>query len=259
MLYDAGNAVTAECLTGPSPVLGGFSDRKPVPRLAVAEVQAMPPGSRYGQERRFNFSALGITILIHAVIGLGLLGLNYRDPQEEEVRLVSVNLSPPPPPAAQKKPSPPKEQRPPAPTRPPLMQLSIQPPRPVPPPVVDPQPAPAPPAADVTPPAPPASPAPPSIINSTNLGTRMLSGTAPRYPVESRRNKEQGTVELLIILGVDGAVESISVSRSSSYSRLDSAALNAVRRWRWSPTIRDGKPVRVRGVVEIPFVLKGVE
>lgn len=84
----------------------------------------------------------------------------------------------------------------------------------------------------------------------------MISGGPPSYPVESRRKREQGIVELLLIVGLDGRVEDISVSRSSGFHRLDKAAMHAVRKWRWSPTLRDGVAARVRGIVEIPFVLQ---
>ncbi|MBJ7378314.1 energy transducer TonB, partial [Sphingobium sp.] len=46
------------------------------------------------------------------------------------------------------------------------------------------------------------------------------------------------------------------VSQSSGFARLDDAARDAVKGWRWKPTIRGGQPVRVRGVVEIPFILR---
>lgn len=85
----------------------------------------------------------------------------------------------------------------------------------------------------------------------------MIAGRPPRYPLESRRKREQGTVLLMLTLALDGSVESVAISRSSGFARLDDAALDAVRRWRWNPVIQDGEPVRVRGVVEIPFLLKG--
>ena len=84
----------------------------------------------------------------------------------------------------------------------------------------------------------------------------MIEATPPRYPQDSRRKHEQGTVVLAVLLGVDGRVAEISVSRSSGFERLDRAALAAVQRWRWSPVRRAGVPVMVRGLVEIPFVLK---
>ena len=53
-------------------------------------------------------------------------------------------------------------------------------------------------------------------------------------------------------------------SRSSSaigssirgFPRLDNAARDAVRGWRWKPVMRDGQAFRVKGVVEIPFILR---
>jgi protein TonB len=83
----------------------------------------------------------------------------------------------------------------------------------------------------------------------------MIEAVPPKYPYESRRLKEQGTVLLDVQLAANGAVERISVRNSSGFPRLDKAALEAVRRWRWSPTLRGGQPVAVRGVVEIPFAL----
>lgn len=85
----------------------------------------------------------------------------------------------------------------------------------------------------------------------------MISATPPRYPHESRRKREQGTVVLMVLLAVDGTVADVSISQSSGSARLDDAALKAVRRWRWSPTRRNGDPVMVRGLVEIPFILQG--
>ena len=60
---------------------------------------------------------------------------------------------------------------------------------------------------------------------------------------------------LLVDVTEEGRVSSIAVQRSSGYQRLDQAALRAVREWRWSPTLVDGRPAALRGLVRIPFVL----
>lgn len=223
---------------------------------AAPAVPATRP-ARYGEGRRFSTRALVITAALHVVAIAGLLTVQHHAAKHEEDRLVAVTLSlapPPPPPQAKQQP-----QTRPAPTTQPLPQIVI--PQiaatpaaidPVPQPVVQPGP-PTPPA----PPAPPAAPAAPSTVQGGDLGTRMVAGAPPRYPVESRRHKEQGTVVLALILGLDGAVEQISVSNSSGFRRLDDAALSAVRKWRWEPTLRGGQAVKVRGLVEIPFVLQG--
>lgn len=137
-----------------------------------------------------------------------------------------------------------------------------------PPAVMLPQPA-APQVAQVevakpAPPAPQLAPAPPATAprgpeNLGEISARMISANPPRYPMDSRRAREQGTVVLSVLLATDGRVSEISVARSSGFFRLDRAALDAVRDWRWSPLVRDGSPVMARGIVTIPFVLQGSE
>jgi protein TonB len=53
-------------------------------------------------------------------------------------------------------------------------------------------------------------------------------------------------------------VASVNVATSSGFYRLDRAALNAVRKWRWSPMKSNGQPMIVRGFVTLPFVLRGL-
>ncbi len=89
-----------------------------------------------------------------------------------------------------------------------------------------------------------------------NLSTRLLSAEPPRYPTEARRRRETGTVVLMVLVDAEGRVEAISIAESSGVDRLDKAALNAVRRWQWSPMVIDGRPSQVRGLVRVPFELK---
>lgn len=122
-------------------------------------------------------------------------------------------------------------------------------------------PAPAPEIAVVRvapPPAPPvtAPPAPSGPVSVSDLGAKMVAIVPPRYPMESRRGKEQGTVVLTVVLNTNGTVADVRIAQSSGHQRLDRAALEAVRKWRWSPTIRGGEPVMVQGMVDIPFILK---
>lgn len=223
-------------------------------RQGVSHVAA----GRYGEGGRSRWPAIALAVGIHLALAPALLSFGYQAVKKHQASLTAVNLSPPPPPPTTS-PAEPEAQ---------TLQTTVQPvptatPLPAPRPVITlvPTPAPltpmaaaAPPRAIVSAPA-PAPAAPPSMVSSDALGTRMIAGKPPSYPVESRRKKEQGTVELLLILAADGRVETISISRSSGFARLDDAALGAVRRWRWAPTLRDGAPVKVHGVVEIPFVL----
>lgn len=115
------------------------------------------------------------------------------------------------------------------------------------PPVVQPVPVPA-------PPAPPAPPSPRAPENRGDLSAQVVFRKPIKVPLESRRLHEEGVVVLSILLAADGHVQDIAVSSSSGFPRLDRAALEAVRDWRWSPTVRDGTPVMVRGLLRVPFI-----
>ncbi|MDO4218526.1 MAG: energy transducer TonB [Synergistaceae bacterium] len=69
----------------------------------------------------------------------------------------------------------------------------------------------------------------------------------PRYPVFSRKMREEGTV-LLLLTVKDGTVCSVSIDKSSGFSRLDSAAQIAAKKWIFSS---DGN-----FMVKVPFSFK---
>ena len=76
---------------------------------------------------------------------------------------------------------------------------------------------------------------------------------APRYPVIAQQSKVQGLVILEAVISEDGAVESLRVLRSQPL--LDAAALEAVRQWRFTPTLLNGQPVPVVMTVTVNFSL----
>ena len=221
------------------------------PPLPVAD---RPPAGRYGEQDRANWIAIltiviGHVLLLAALVKMDVIGLGPKPAPPTVVELLSI--APPPPPSADPKPemAPVKPVQPLIVSPPPIVQT------PAPPPIVAVAAAPPPPQAVIVSAA-PASPAPSAPV-SVDLSTKMVSASPPRYPTESRRKHEEGTVVLRLLLGLDGRVDDVSVSRSSGFERLDKAALDAVRRWRWSPTVQAGQPVQVRGFVEIPFVMQG--
>ena len=223
---------------------------------AIAPSTAAVAPGRYGARSRPNIAAILAILFVHIVLIGALIQMRSHVLRAQEAKLTVVNLSPPPPPAAESPPPSPSTPQVVAP--PPIVQT------PVPTPTVQTAPEPVPvsgaaPTMAVTPgpvAAIAAPAAPPSIVQGGDLGAQMVAGKPPRYPIESRRKREQGTVVLTLTLGLDGAVDSIAISQSSGFARLDKAARDAVKGWRWKPMIRDGQPVQVRGVVEIPFILR---
>jgi protein TonB len=65
----------------------------------------------------------------------------------------------------------------------------------------------------------------------------------PDYPQMSRRLGEQGAVVLRVMISPDGRAGEIQLSKSSGHARLDRAAIEAVREWRFVPALKGGRPV----------------
>lgn len=67
--------------------------------------------------------------------------------------------------------------------------------------------------------------------------------------------KEQGTVLLLVNVTAQGDAELVRVHQSSGRYRLDEAALEAVRHWRFVPAKRGAQPIAASVIVPIVFEL----
>lgn len=80
--------------------------------------------------------------------------------------------------------------------------------------------------------------------------------TAPVYPTLARKMGEAGSVLLRVELDETGRLVSAEVARTSGFTRLDEAALTAVKNWRCNPAMRDGQAVRVVSIESFDFKLK---
>ena len=76
----------------------------------------------------------------------------------------------------------------------------------------------------------------------------------PEYTDEARKAKWQGAVLLSVVIDEDGVPQEIKVVRSLGLG-LDEKATEAVQQWRFKPGLKDGKPVPVSAVIEVPFRL----
>ena len=80
----------------------------------------------------------------------------------------------------------------------------------------------------------------------------------PAYPPDVLRDKVEGTVTLYAIIRADGTVADIRVLGSLD-SRLDANAVRALSGWRFRPGIKNGEPVALEAVVEIPFRMRKLQ
>jgi TonB family protein len=78
----------------------------------------------------------------------------------------------------------------------------------------------------------------------------------PDYPPLSRRLYESGTVQLSFTVEKDGAITGLTLRDSSGSPRLDNAALEAVRHWRYLPATLDGRTLAMPVSIALPFRLR---
>ncbi len=74
----------------------------------------------------------------------------------------------------------------------------------------------------------------------------------PEYSSRAARKKIQGTVLLSIIVTAEGTVRDPQVTRSLDKD-LDKNALECVKKWKFEPATKDGKPVATHVAVEVSF------
>ena len=82
-----------------------------------------------------------------------------------------------------------------------------------------------------------------------------LHNPAPAYPRASRVAGQQGKVMLKVLVSELGAAVSVQVQDSSGIARLDAAALDAVRQWRFVPAKRGTEAIEDWVLVPIAFRL----
>ncbi|NMG00321.1 energy transducer TonB [Aromatoleum toluolicum] len=221
--------------------------------------------------RRAQPLLLALVVLAHAA-GLAGLAQLARQPVAEAETPISVALIELPVPVPTVAPPPPRPVVEPPPKPAPRPQTRAPKPAPkvteaptairseTPPPQATPEPvretvAPTPPA----PPAAPARPAPeaPPAVIAARFDAAYLNNPAPAYPPLSRRMREEGKVMLRVQVTAEGLPAQVDLAESSGYARLDTAAREAVQRWRFVPAKQGGQPVAAAVIVPIVFKLEG--
>jgi protein TonB len=76
------------------------------------------------------------------------------------------------------------------------------------------------------------------------------------YPSFSKRSGEQGAVVVRLIIDESGSVEDVALLQSSTFPRLDRAATEIGKRYRFKPFLVNGSPQRISTNLLIKFNLK---
>jgi protein TonB len=105
----------------------------------------------------------------------------------------------------------------------------------------------------------PPAPAPPTSTKPLPVGGNIRAPertaySVPDYPVVARAAKVDGVVILEATIDEHGIVRGVKVLRSIPL--LDQAAIDAVSKWRYTPTQLNGQPIAVIMTVTVRFSLK---
>ncbi|HSR52395.1 MAG TPA: energy transducer TonB [Acidobacteriota bacterium] len=107
---------------------------------------------------------------------------------------------------------------------------------------------------------PPPPPSPPKEVRKEPvrvggdvLASRVIKRVHPIYPPLARRARIQGVVDIKVIVDEQGNVTQAELL--DGHRMLADAALEAVRQWKYSPTILNGQPVPVVATISIRFRL----
>lgn len=124
-------------------------------------------------------------------------------------------------------------------------------------PVFDSEPAPNAITVAVKPAAPAQAPQEPAPeVTLPKFDADYLSNPTPIYPAVSRRLREEGVVVLRVRVTAEGTAAAVQVDRTSGHSRLDTAAVDAVQKWRFVPARRGAAAVEAWVLVPVEFELR---
>ena len=84
---------------------------------------------------------------------------------------------------------------------------------------------------------------------------KLLNKVQPLYPTAAKTAGIQGTVILHAIIGMEGNPLSLRVMNGQIDPELTRAAVEAVSKWRYRPTLLDGAPIEVDTTIMVNFKL----
>lgn len=90
-------------------------------------------------------------------------------------------------------------------------------------------------------------------LSDTQAKQAAVVKVTPEYPAMARQMRLSGRVELEATIDTEGNVEKVQVI--SGNPLLSSAAVAALKKWKFNPVVEDGKPIRAIASVAFDFKL----
>jgi len=211
----------------------------------------------FSSVRPLNFGSFIAVALLHLLALQAILSMAETAPaaSADQPLYVEFITAPEPTPLQPPEPLPPHPPQPVEPPKPkPLITSKATEPAPnaIEAPAEPAEPEPLPPIAAAPPPP---GPATEPVAEPPKFDLAYLNNPAPNYPKAASRMGQEGRVLLDVLVSAEGKVISLRIKRSSGFPRLDEAALNAVRGWKFKPSMRGDTAVEGQATVPIDFKL----
>jgi protein TonB len=103
-----------------------------------------------------------------------------------------------------------------------------------------------------SPAAPPPQPKAPKVVHLSQIdSSKLVSRIEPTYPVLARQIGRSGKVELHAIIGEDGTIQSLEAVGGDPM--FFASAMQAVKQWRYTPTMLNGQAVKVDTYITVIY------
>jgi protein TonB len=94
-----------------------------------------------------------------------------------------------------------------------------------------------------------------SVASAPSQDLKASTRVEPTYPAISRRMGEEGQVQLRILVDESGKPKDVQVLKTSGFPRLDEAATQAVRKWRFKAATDGSKNIMAWTQIALTFKL----
>ena len=101
-------------------------------------------------------------------------------------------------------------------------------------------------------PVPPPPPKAPKVVHLSQIdASKLVSRVEPTYPVLAKQIGRAGKVELHAIIGEDGTIQSLEAVGGDPM--FFASAMQAVKQWRYTPTMLNGQAVKVDTYITVIY------
>ena len=84
----------------------------------------------------------------------------------------------------------------------------------------------------------------------------IVKYTPPEFPRQAQMKALTGWVDVQFLVLSDGSVSDVSVVGADPAGVFETPAMDAVRKWKYQPVMRDGKPINQRARLRVRFALQ---